>query len=164
MLGERPAAAVLPAHAQRVVERVEGLAVHPPDGDVAEQGADVLSQGADVLSQGAFIPGARGLLDVQDRHVAVEHLPDGRRGSRLALLVDLGEQSRSDLLGLGRRGRPRRNDLGEVVPLLRHRIESAYTRTRSDPLGSVATSPRWRLRRPVVEATRNMLSSVSRHV
>jgi len=117
-----------------------------------------------VLSQEAFIPGARGLLDVQDRHVAVEHLPDGRRGSRLALLVDLGEQSRSDLLGLGRRGRPRRNDLGEVVPLLRHRIESGVHAYPQRPAGECRDLPSLALAATCRRSHPNMLSSVSRHV
>jgi len=51
--------------------------------------------------------------------VPVEHLVYRRTGARVALLIDLRQQSRARLLGFLRRSWTRRDDLRQVVTLAR---------------------------------------------
>ncbi|OLS97711.1 hypothetical protein BJF90_42255 [Pseudonocardia sp. CNS-004] len=81
----------------------------------------------------AFVAGPGRVLDLQYVKVAVEELADRGFRSGAALVVHLGEQAGPYLLGLLRRRSPRRDDLGEVVPLLRERVEP---RVDADSVGA----------------------------
>jgi hypothetical protein len=62
--------------------------------------------------------------DLQHVEVAVEELVDRGLGTGAPLLVHLGQEAGADLLGLLGGLRPSWHDLGEVVPLLRDRVEA----------------------------------------
>ena len=64
---------------------------------------------------------ARGALDAQQLEVPVKELVHRRAG---ALLVHLGEEPAPRLLGSLGCARAGRNDLGEVVPFLRHGVDA----------------------------------------
>jgi hypothetical protein len=63
-------------------------------------------------------------LDVEHLKPSIKKLIDRRPGTRIALLVDLAKQPRPSLLRLPLRGRPRLDDLNEIVPLTRDRVTS----------------------------------------
>ena len=65
----------------------------------------------------------RRLLHAQHLQVPVEHLVDRRTGARVALLIDLLQQSRARLLRFLRRSWTRRDDLRQVVTLARDRVD-----------------------------------------
>jgi hypothetical protein len=128
-----PARAPGPAPTQLRVERVEGLPVDTARLELPQHRADVSVDVADVGR-------ARRLANVEHLLVAVEELVHGRPRSRIAAFVDLAQQPRPHLLGLGGCPRAGRDDLDEVVLPLRQR--DPIPRTRA--LGT----PRWAAGRP----------------
>jgi hypothetical protein len=88
VLDEPPAIAPHRARPQLQVERFDRLGLQPAQRQLTEHGADVV---ADVALAGD----ARRRLDVEDRHVAIEHLPGGRPRTRVPALVDLREEARA---------------------------------------------------------------------
>jgi hypothetical protein len=81
------------------VERVERLAIEHAQRQRAEHRAHMDVGAADVR-----LP--RGLLELDHREVPIKQLVDRRLRPRVALLVDLVEQARPDLLGLRCRPEP----------------------------------------------------------
>src|SRR6476619_2729307 len=79
------------AAGERSVGRVEDLAVDPAQRHAADQGSDVVTHKPLVAVE-------RRLLDTKHLQVPVEHLVDRRTGARVALLIDLLQQSRARLL------------------------------------------------------------------
>jgi hypothetical protein len=117
VLDVRAAAAAGAARAELGVERVHRLAV-----DAADREGGRALRGC-VGGSGAHSR-CGCVLDLQHVEVAVEELVD--RGVRpgAPLLVHLGQQAGTDLLGLLGGLRPGWHDLGEVVRLLRDRVEA----------------------------------------
>ena len=116
MLDERLAVAVCAAAGERSVERVQDLAVDPAERHAADQRSDVVAYKTLVAVE-------RRLLDTKHLQVPVEHLVDRRTGARVALLIDLRQQSRARLLGFLRRSWTRRDDLRQVVTLARDGVD-----------------------------------------
>ncbi len=133
--------AVVAAAAKFGLKRVHDAGVEGADLDVAKERADVLVGIALVDVEGVE-------LQVCLRQVLVEQLVDRGLGTRVAALVHLVEQTDSRLLSQLLRGRAGRDDLGQVVPALRDRVDPAYTRTLIAPLGSTSMPPRSRFFRP----------------
>jgi hypothetical protein len=97
------------------VERVQHLAAHAADRQITEQRNDVRPDQALVTG---------GYLNVDDLEVALHQLSHRRDGPRLTITIDVSEQSRANLLGLGRGSRPCRHGLCEVVPPPGDRVEA----------------------------------------
>ena len=116
VLGEPAPAAVRPASAQLLVERVEDLAVDLADLNAAEQRLDVVLDEPAVAVQ-------RGRLDVEHLQVPFEELANRRAGARVAPFVDLSEQAGTRLLRQLPRPRAGLDRLGEVVALARQRVD-----------------------------------------
>ena len=117
VLDGRPTGAVVAAAAQLRVEGVEHVRVDRADLEPAQVGRDVLADVAGVERLG-------GLRAVELVEVARQQLVDGRARARVALLVDLADEAVASRPRLPLGLRTGRDDLDEVVPLLRDRVHA----------------------------------------
>jgi hypothetical protein len=109
--------AVSPTRAQAAVKRVQHLCVYPSHLKSADLRTDVSIDVAQIRRQGRR-------LNVDDFEVPVHQLIDRGARSRVALLVHLAQEPRAYLLSPGFSLWPGRDDLGQVVPSLRHRVDA----------------------------------------
>lgn len=117
VLDEGTAPAVCAASAERLVEGIEGLAAELAELDLSEQGPDV-----DTSERLVTVLGGR--FHGQVLEVSIEELVDRRVGADVALLVDLGKQVGTGLLGFLGGVRPGRDHLAEVVLLASDRVDA----------------------------------------
>jgi len=115
------ATAVVTAAAQLGVERVERARVEGADLDAAEQRPDVLGRVSGVRLARAPLPGAH-------LEVLVEQLVHRGVRAGLPLLVDLTQQACAGRLGHPGRLGSGGDDLAQVVPALRDRVDSGIDR------------------------------------
>ena len=108
---------MLPAPTQLRVERVEDLAVDPPDREFSEERLDV-------QAGEALVAGARRLLHLKHLEVAVHQLRDGGVRPRAPSLVNLGQEAGPGPLSFFGRGLACGDDLGQVVTFARNRIDA----------------------------------------
>ena len=116
------------------VEGVQDLSTHAADLLVAEQRNDV-------VPHETLVALARGGFDARDLQVALHQLSDGRGRPRLTSRIDLSGQAGPDLLGLRSCLRSSRNDLCEVVPLLRDRVVPGVHPHPQRPAGQLLNRP-----------------------
>lgn len=107
---------MIPASPKLRVKRVEDLCIQRRDLHLTDQWTDVLTHVTAVQLQ-------RPRRSVELVQVAVEQLVDRGRSARASPLLHLAYQPVSNGAGLPLRLRPCRDDFGEVVPTLAHRVD-----------------------------------------
>jgi hypothetical protein len=117
MIGLAPAGTMPPATAQLGVERVQDVGVYLADLEVGEERRDVVAHIAAVERE--CVRRAVELVEV-----ALEKLVDGRVGPRVTSLSHRIDQPVARGLGLPFRVGSGRDDLDQVMPPLRDRVDS----------------------------------------
>jgi hypothetical protein len=115
VLNEPTTVAVLAAAPKVRIERINDIGLKRPDLDMADEGANVLISVHPIGTQGRLTP-------VMQGEVLIQQLVDSRTGPRVTTLLHFRQQPNSRLLGPSLSTRPSRNDLDQVVPTSRDRV------------------------------------------
>jgi hypothetical protein len=125
MVDEGTSTAVVLALAKVCVGRLEDFGVHSAHGKMPEDRPDVFVDLGEIAAP-------RAGFGIEHLQPTVQQLIEGGRGPRVALFVDLAEQSGEDLLRLRPGARTGTNSLPKVEAALRHRIDAPVdTHTQS---------------------------------
>jgi hypothetical protein len=115
VLNEPTTVAVLAAAPKLCIERINDIGLKRPNLDLADEGANVLLGVHPIGAQGRLTPVVQG-------EVLIQQLIDGRIGPRITMLLHFRQQPNSRFLGPSLSTRASRNDLNQVVPTPRNRV------------------------------------------
>jgi hypothetical protein len=115
VLNEPTTVAVLAAAPKLRIERINDIGLKSPDLDLADEGANVLLGVHPIGTHGRLTPSVQG-------EILIQQLVDSRTGPRVTTLLHFRQQPNSRLLGPPPGTRPSRNDLDQIVPTPRDRV------------------------------------------